>query len=374
MLLSEAMIHGMLSTRNLPIELLRVCAIIGIAIFHTFAPAFQQATAATPAITMPAPALWLLGIMMILGSWGNHVFFMISGYFLIPQSMRHVDEAGYWKTQYQCAGRRALMAAACVAFYAILAFALRLPSAKSLGHWTIGLEFVWLYCAFVLLAPAVAWCMCRLPDLVFRTGLIILLAIVYALNIGIAVNHGSSPASFALTDWQKWMSAVTYLFSFIVAGTLGSLQVTPSGLCRRITLALACTATLAAYALAVNLPTSALLPALSFKSTSPLAFILAATALMAAAGVNNPPHDDCSPFWRCIRFLAPGIIGFYIMQSATVEIWQPWFISTMAAVSEAGNALWFATGIVLSLGLVLTAVVFDQLIRRPLLHSINLAK
>ena len=83
--------------RNLSIEALRLVAIAGIAIFHTFQPWFAAATDGT--WQAGAPALAALGCVSLLGAYGNNVFFLISGMFLVPRAADASSERGYWRDQ-----------------------------------------------------------------------------------------------------------------------------------------------------------------------------------------------------------------------------------------------------------------------------------
>ena len=77
---------GRKASRNTSIEALRLVAVAGIAIFHTFQWTFQAACIGVPEYVSLAafPYSGLLGFINQLGCWANEVFFMISGYFLIP--------------------------------------------------------------------------------------------------------------------------------------------------------------------------------------------------------------------------------------------------------------------------------------------------
>ena len=78
------------AARNISIEALRLVAVAGIAIFHTFQWAFQAACAGMPEYAPFAafPYSGVLGFINLLGCWANEVFFMISGYFLIASAAR----------------------------------------------------------------------------------------------------------------------------------------------------------------------------------------------------------------------------------------------------------------------------------------------
>lgn len=81
---------GRKASRNTSIEALRLIAVAGIAIFHTFQWTFQAVCTGLPEYAPLAvfPYSGALGFINLLGCWANEVFFMISGYFLIPSAVR----------------------------------------------------------------------------------------------------------------------------------------------------------------------------------------------------------------------------------------------------------------------------------------------
>lgn len=81
---------GSKASRNTSIEALRLVAVAGIAIFHTFQWTFQAVCTGLPeyAPLVIFPYSGALGFINLLGCWANEVFFMISGYFLIPTAVR----------------------------------------------------------------------------------------------------------------------------------------------------------------------------------------------------------------------------------------------------------------------------------------------
>ena len=81
---------GSKASRNTSIEALRLFAVAGIAIFHTFQWTFQATCAGLPDYATLAvfPYSGALGFINLLGCWANEVFFIISGYFLIPSAIR----------------------------------------------------------------------------------------------------------------------------------------------------------------------------------------------------------------------------------------------------------------------------------------------
>lgn len=424
------------------VEALRLCAIIGIAVFHTFSPHAQFVAACLPAdprncgmitsLTTVPTTLWPLMMATLLGAWGNHVFFMISGFFLIPSAQSRAAKDGYWPVQWKSAIRRALVAGLTVAFYAVLCLLVDrwitpVPAIEHYSRWVLGLEFVWLYCVFVMATPVLGWLvdrMWRLPPHGRRTAWIILLAAlvaIYAANGYVALTSAAPGASFSLLDWRKWMSALTYFGSFVLAGFMGMAVRTTRGTqaaaatggakanaqttaldkevangfvprlsrpphthwwARRRTwlaafaLCLALSGVMAGIAIAYA--STVPLTALSFKSTSLLSFLLAFTAVMAAVfggGTAAEVMPASAPMRRLgrrlVTTLASGIIGFYIIQSVTADFWEPAFRAIADPFFPHG-ALWYAVNIALSLGLVLTACTFDVAIRRPLFRALRI--
>lgn len=72
---------GSKASRNTSIEALRLVAVAGIAIFHTFQWTFQATCVGVVEYAPLAvfPYSELLGFINLLGCWANEIFFMISG-------------------------------------------------------------------------------------------------------------------------------------------------------------------------------------------------------------------------------------------------------------------------------------------------------
>ena len=110
--------------RNLNIELLRCVAIFSIAIFHTFVPYFNALAygALTSGISTGMKnsfiALWGMGLINFLGSMGNFIFYMISGFFLIPHAIKEIGH-GFWMGQLRSVGRRCIVIVGSVIIFAI---------------------------------------------------------------------------------------------------------------------------------------------------------------------------------------------------------------------------------------------------------------
>lgn len=83
-------------------EALRLAAIVGISLFHTMMPWTAQALCDPQAGCGPIGEalgsdpvmLTVLGVISLMGAWGNHVFFMISGLYLVPSLARRSTQVG----------------------------------------------------------------------------------------------------------------------------------------------------------------------------------------------------------------------------------------------------------------------------------------
>lgn len=111
------------AARNISIEALRLVAVAGIAIFHTFQWTFQAVCTGAPEYAALAgfPYSGLLGFINLLGCWANEVFFMISGYFLIASAARAWNDGATWKSQVQRTTQRLGKVILPTAFYCLAA-------------------------------------------------------------------------------------------------------------------------------------------------------------------------------------------------------------------------------------------------------------
>ncbi|RBP99233.1 hypothetical protein CRD59_04965 [Bifidobacterium xylocopae] len=392
-------------------EALRLAAIAGISVFHVFSPWFWAAThpaAVDPSDALPALvvsalpnrpgwALWLLGLIALLGSWGNHVFYMISAWYLVPGMASQADSPGYWRSQLLAGVRRCLPVLATIALYALLLVAANarfhtLPAAGRLQWVGPGLEFVWLYMLFVLLAPAWAWLLRRCSGSGWaRACGVLLLVAVQVLNGYIAFVNQGDTAARGLLDWRKQMSALTYLVSFAVAGALGwavRQRSQPSGRSawtgslfwgRALGCLLVLTLILTGYWAMRG--SAAALYALSFKSTSLLAFALALAALCWCALQPDRSGSTAEPAGKgrsAIAALASGILGFYIVQSLAHDWWAPACEKLLAEALHGGTTpafiAFFAAGLAFSLVFTLIVLLLDLLVRQPALRLLGLGK
>ncbi len=399
--------------RLFAVEMLRILAIIGIAVFHTFLPAFEgmmgrgalpmEAGVPISAVTGSLWAAWLVATLKFVGAWGNHVFFMISGYFLIPRMMRSSWDGGYWRSQTRATSRRVMSVLVTVAFYTLIMlvfdrFVTPVTSAGWMQWFALGLEFIWVYVLLVAFAPVLAWLLARAARwnrkvLACFTALVVLL--VYALNAYVGF-FCSSHGSFALLDWRKWMGAVSYGVSFALAGLIGcavreagsraDVSTRVSWWMRRDTWALVMLVAFAALgasvAWAVSRGDYALLYQMSFKSTSVFSFVLAVGSLMFAVCGRPTVESKVSRF---VQKLASGILGFYVVQSLAGDAWKPAseramapFLTNAAAASPIAHfgwiLAWLAVGIAFSVAFVVVVCVCDRLVRQPLLRAMKLIR
>lgn len=384
------------AARDPRIEALRLVAAAGIALFHTFMPWFDAMTSANDlgaGLAADPIAATVLGLVNLLGAYGNNVFFLISGLFLVPAAARASGEAGYWGAQARKTARRGGSILATVALYAAIALfvsTLIVPvedvAIGKVGWLTSGLEFIWVYLALTVLAPVIGWGWRRIAR--HGAATCALLAAVFAVNAYIAF-CSQVPDDAAFLDWRKLMSAATYFAAFVSGGYLSEKR-----LSRRRAGALLAGAVVAAAALELACALSGeldLMWNLSYKSTSPISFALAAASVAfaysgAAEGAGTADADarntsegsaqassQGAPA-RLAVAAAPGILGFYIAQSHFSSLWWPVFTGlTGRALEACGVEAFFAAGLALSLGLLASLLAFDRLVRAPLFRRIGIA-
>lgn len=358
-------------SRNPRIEALRLIAILGIAVFHIFQPWFD---ALTNGSWSPSPALGTaLGSVSLLGAYGNDVFFLISGYFLVPRAGRRARSGGYWPSQATAAFRRALPILATVAVYAVVALLVSAYIAPMPGvsihetGWLVGgLEFIWVYLAVMVLTPAIGWLWSRLERPSALVGVLVI--VTAAINAYIAfISPGEDVRS--LLEWRKLMSAASYLVAFLAGGALAESDWARHTIARLLgPLVAAALAIEAAAAFSGNLW---LLKALSFKSTSALSFALAASSL--ALAVREPGQAWPKALSSLLCALARSVLAFYVAQSMFAPLWRPIAADLCAAALASGEAAFLAMGIASSVLLLASILVFDQLVRLPLLRLARLA-
>lgn len=314
--------------RNPRIEALRLIAIAGIAVFHTFQPWFDAATSgawpASPHARRPwphQPARCLrqsrvLPHLRLLshaprgpgGSGGNrNQSGSLQSNLLLAQPGEKHPAAG---TPHPCDRPLLRSGRAC---------------REHVGHahperpltqtgWLIGgLQFIWVYLAVVVATPVMGWVWARVrrPYAVVAA----LVAIVFVVNAYIAfVSPGDETRG--LLEWRKLMSAVSYLVAFLAGGALAERPLSHPGRLLGGCVA-AALVTEGAAGITANL---GLLGALSFKSTSLVSFALAVASLGVAAQAREE-----SPGGLPVSHarLTGSILGFYVAQSMFSQLWHP---------------------------------------------------
>ena len=370
------------AARNIPIEALRLVAVAGIAIFHTFQWTFQAVCAGVPEYASLAafPYSGLLGFINLLGCWANEVFFMISGYFLIASAARAWVDGVTRASQLQRTVKRLGKVILPTVFYCLVAIAWStaispIPDVSLHTHYwyTLGLEFIWVYAATVCMAPLFGLAKGRLPKRGYTAAVIIIGILVFIINGYLAAQ---SPVSSGEFSWlQKIMSAVTYVVAFLAGGLLRDYTELSSPLKARTVAKCSLTAVLiiaigleAALSATGNLSAMAVI---SYKSTSLISFALAAASLLFTATRHSTSSKP-----RVARFtvtLSASTLGFYVMQSLTSSLWRP-VINTMLAnilVNQNNPApACVLVGIAISIAFALLLLLIDMA-RVQIVHKIK---
>ena len=365
--------------RNLNIELLRCVAIFSIAIFHTFVPYFNAlaygAFSAGVSIGMKNSfiALFCMGLINFLGSLGNFIFYMISGFFLIPHAIKELG-AGFWIKQIRSIGRRCIVIVGSVIVFAILTiflhFVCRMPSAKLNGIRWLGsdLEFIWLYLIFCILSPFVALLQSK-----WKRGwaafLTCVLVLTFLCNAFIAF-FSQGGVNHALDGWRKLMSAVTYLWGFCLAGLAGEKGWSKNRKRSREIFLICLFSALISTFICALAQSWKMAGDLSFKSTSLISFGAALSLLLLSASKEKKNSEFKAA--KAITFFANGILGFYIFQSMLTSFWHLLIFPVINSLSVPGFfpfvALFiFASLLTLIYTLILSAI--GSWVRRPLLAA-----
>lgn len=375
---------GSKASRNTSIEALRIVAVVGIAIFHTFQWTFQAVCTGAPEYATLAafPFSGALGCINLLGCWANEVFFMISGYFLIPSAVRALQNG----SSVHDLARKSLARLKkivfptlfyCVACLIVSMYIYPLPeiSLHEIGWLTLGIEFIWVYAASVLLVPVIVLARRRIGSKRAPFVVALLMLATFGINRYIAATANDAGGVIL---WRKLMSAVTYLVAFIAAGemrfALEHCNKTSAAQKSKFVLIGLTAATIALELLLSSNSQYAVLWMLSYKSTSDLSFVLAA-ASVATAALHQPRHEP-SAADKAITSLAAGTLGFYAVQSFTCNVWRPVFdnaIYAMAAGIQTGAPNPSGTilfGIVMSLCLAFTLLLMD-IVRRAVVDTIK---
>lgn len=372
------------ATRNTTIEALRLFAVAGIAIFHTFQWTFQAVCTGLPEYVPLAvfPYSGALGFINLLGCWANEVFFMISGYFLIPSAVRALQNGSSATDLARKSFARLkkivlLTLFYCAACLLVSMYVYPLPeiSLHEIGWLTLGIEFIWVYAASVLLVPVIALIRHQIGSKRAPFVVVLLMFTTFGINCYIAA---AANGAAGIVLWRKLMSAVTYLVAFIAAGEMRFVlecRGNASGAQKSKILLIGLVAATIALELllSANSENDALWK-LSYKSTSVISFILAA-ASVAAAALHQPRHET-SAADKTIVSLAAGTIAFYAVQSFTCNVWRPIFnnaIYTMATGIQTGEprpAAAILLGILMSLCLALALLLMD-IVRRVAIEALK---
>lgn len=248
-------------------------------------------------------------------------------------------------------------------------------SLYEIGWLTLGIEFIWVYAASVLLVPVIVLARRQIGSK--RVPFVVALLVLATFGINCYIAATASEAA-GIVLWRKLMSAVTYLVAFIAAGEMrftfecnGNASVAQKS---KIVLIGLIAGTVALELLLSANSQYAALWMLSYKSTSVISFILAAASVATAA--LHQPRRKATAADKAITSLAAGTLGFYAVQSFTCNVWRPIFdnaIYTMAAGIQTGapnpsGAI--LLGIVMSLCLAFTLLIMD-IMRRAAVDAIK---
>lgn len=375
---------GSKASRNTSIEALRLVAVAGIAIFHTFQWTFQAVCTGMPEYAPLAafPCSGALGCISLLDCWANEVFFMISGYFLIPSAVRALQNGSsvHDLTSKSLARLKKIVFPTlfyCAACLLVSMYIYPLPeiSLHEIGWLTLGIEFIWVYAASVLLVPVIVLARRQIGSK--RVPFVVAFLVLATLGINCYITATANEAA-GIVLWRKLMSAVTYLVAFIAAGemrfALEHCNEASAAQKSKFVLIGLIAATVALELLLSASNQYGALWMLSYKSTSALSFVLA-TASVAAAAFHQPRHE-ASAADKAITSLAAGTLGFYAVQSFTCNVWRPIFddaIYTMAAGVLTGTpnpSGAIVLGIVMSFCLAFTLLIMD-IVRRAVVDAIK---
>lgn len=369
------------AARNIHIEALRLVAVAGIAVFHTFQWTFQAVCVGAVEYAPLAmfPYSGVLGFINLLGCWANEVFFMISGYFLIASAARAWSDGATWTSQIQRTTQRLGKVILPTAFYCLVALAWStvvspIPDVTLNTHYwyTLGLEFIWVYAATVFMAPWFGLAKSRLSQKSYTTTVIAVGILAFVVNEYLAAMSATSGGEFS---WlQKLMSAVTYVIAFLIGGLLRDVtdamdsdRAGALGMRSLVTVLALATILEGALSFTGNLTAMAVL---SYKSTSLISFALAAASLLFAATRRRASGNPRTA--GVIVTLSTATLGFYVMQSLTSSLWRPVFNTLLANILISQNspaAICIVTGIVISIVFALALLIIDaarSLIERKL--------
>lgn len=359
------------AARNIPIEALRLIAVAGIAVFHTFQWTFQATCVGVVKYAPLAmfPYSGVLGFINLLGCWANEVFFMISGYFLIASAARAWDGGTTWKSQMQRTSQRLGKVVMPTALYCLVALAWStvvspIPDVTLNTHYwyTLGLEFIWVYAATVFMAPWFGLAKSRLSQKSYTATVIAVGILAFAVNGYLAAMSATSAGEFS---WlQKLMSAATYVIAFLIGGLLRDVTDAvdsdrAGALGMRSLAAVLALATILEGALSFTGNLTAM-EVLSYKSTSLISFALAAASLLFSATRRSASGNPRTA--GVIVTLSTATLGFYVMQSLTSSLWRPVFntlLENMLVSQNSPAAICIITGTVISIVFALALLIID---------------
>lgn len=359
------------AVRNISIEALRLIAVAGIAIFHTFQWTFQAVCTGLPEYTPLTvfPYSCILGFINLLGCWANEVFFMISGYFLITSAARAWSDGATWTSQLQRTTQRLGKVILPTAFYCLAALAWStavspIPDVSFHTHYwyTLGLEFIWVYAATVFMAPWFGLAKRRLSQKSYTTTVIAVGILAFVVNGYLAAMSTISVGEFS---WlQKLMSAATYVVAFLIGGLLRDVtdvmdsdRAGALGMRSLVTVLALATILEGGLSFTGNLTAMAIL---SYKSTTLISFALAAVSLLFAATRRRASGNQRTA--GVIVTLSTATLGFYVMQSLTSSLWRPVFNTLLANILVSQNspaAICIVTGTVISIVFALALLIID---------------
>lgn len=362
---------GSKASRNTSIEALRLVAVAGIAVFHTFQWTFQAVCTSLPEYAPLAvfPYSGALGFINLLGCWANEVFFMISGYFLITSAARAWSDGATWTSQLQRTTQRLGKVILPTAFYCLAALAWStavspIPDVSFHTHYwyTLGLEFIWVYAATVFVAPWFGLAKSRLSQKSYTKTVIAVSILAFVANGYLAAMSATSTGEFS---WlQKLMSAATYVIAFLIGGLLrdvtDAMDSDRAGALGMRSLVMVLILTIILEGELSFTGNLTVMAALSYKSTSLISFALAAASLLFAAtrrsSLGNPRTAGI------IVILSAATLGFYVMQSLTNSLWRPVFNTTLANILVNANnpaAICIVTGTAISIFFALALLITD---------------
>lgn len=359
------------AARNISIEALRLVAVAGIAIFHTFQWTFQAVCTSLPEYAPLAvfPYSGALGFINLLGCWANEVFFMISGYFLITSAARAWSDGATWTSQLQRTTQRLGKVFLPTAYYCLATLAWstvvsRIPDVTLNTHYwySLGLEFIWVYAATVFMAPLFGLAKRRLSQKSYTTTVIAVGILAFVVNGYLAAMSTISAGEFS---WlQKLMSAATYVVAFLIGGLLRDVtdvmdsdRAGALGMRSLVTVLALATILEGGLSFTGNLTAMAIL---SYKSTSLISFALAAASLLFAATRRRASGNQRTA--GVIVTLSTATLGFYVMQSLTSSLWRPVFNTLLANILVSQNspaAICIVTGTVISIVFALALLIID---------------